>query len=123
MSATHSRPVPYTLPPGRLLKPILVCGVLMALSANKRITSPGSVLYDSLLSRSPTALKATLWIQTGIFWFLYGAHTIESAIFVKKLSDHGVSVLSTAWWKWMAECFVGGKFCFEHFEGVVKATS
>lgn len=92
----------------------------MALSAHKGLLAPGSLPYDKLLVRSPKALKAALWIQTAVFWFLYGAHAIESAIFVKKLSAYRVSVLSIAWWKWMAECFVGGKFCFEHFEAVVQ---
>src|SRR5262245_52177808 len=117
------KPLPYTLPPGPLLKPIIICGVVMALSANKRIASPGSPLYDNILSRSSIALKAFVWAQRGIFWFLYGAHTIESLIFIKKLNEQGVSVFSTAWWKWMVECFIGGKFCFEHFEGAVKARS
>lgn len=113
--------VPYTLPPTHLSRPILICGIIMALTASKRLAYPGSILHGQLMSVSPTAAKAALWLQTGIFWFLYGAHTIESAIFAKKLRDHGVSILSATWWKWMAECFIGGKFCFEHFEGIIKS--
>ncbi|KAJ4300923.1 hypothetical protein N0V90_003011 [Kalmusia sp. IMI 367209] len=112
--------VPYSLPPSHLSKPIVICGIIMALSASRRLISPGSILYDQLLSQSPAAIKAAVWIQNGLFWFLYGAHTIESAIFAKKLMDHRVSVLSSTWWKWMVECFIGGKFCFEHFDGIVK---
>lgn len=92
----------------------------MALTASKRFAYPGSVLHSQLLSLSPTAAKTATWLQIGTFWFLYGAHTIESAIFAKKLGDQGVSILSAAWWKWMVECFIGGKFCFDHFEGVLK---
>jgi hypothetical protein len=88
----------------------------MALSASRRF----SAYHSQLLSQLPTLAKVAYWLQTGIFWFFYGAHTIESAMFAKKLRDHGVSVLSTAWWKWMLECFIGGKFCFEHFESIVK---
>ncbi|KAL5375914.1 hypothetical protein PMIN02_011940 [Paraphaeosphaeria minitans] len=116
-SAMSTRTVPYQLPPSHLSKPIIVCGIVMALSASRRF----SAFHGLLLSQSPTLANVAQWLQTGIFWFLYGAHAIESAVFAKKLKDHGVSMLSAAWWKWMVECFVGGKFCFEHFEGMVKS--
>jgi hypothetical protein len=57
------------------------------------------------------------WLQTALFYFL--AHFIETAIFVKRLSKHGVTVGSVAWMKWAATCFVGGKFGFEHFDRVI----
>ena len=98
---------------------MIVCGVIMALSARREVISPGSPLYDYLLSRSATALKAATWIQNGLFYILFGAHAIETAMFTKRLKEHGVSVLSLAWWKWVATCFVGGKFCFEHFDRLV----
>jgi hypothetical protein len=108
----------YHAPKAPYLKPILICGAVMALLARREVISPGSPLYDYVLSRSPHALKAGVWIQNGLFYFLYGAHGIETAMFTKRLSEHGVSVMSLAWWKWMATCFVGGKFCFEHFDKV-----
>lgn len=117
MSATK---VPYSLPPSHLLKPIIVCGVIMALSASKSVIAPGSLLYDNLLHRSPTAIKAAVWIQNGLFYFFYGAHSIESVMMMKKLVDQGVSAFSGTFWKWVVECFIGGKFCFDHFEGVIK---
>lgn len=91
----------------------------MALSARSEVISPGSPLYDYALFRSPDALKAARWIQNGLFYFLFGAHAVETAIFTQKLSAHGVSVTSSAWWKWVATCFVGGQFCFKHFDRVV----
>lgn len=108
--------VPYSLPPPHLAKPIVICGLVMVLSASRHL----SAIHAQMLSNSPTAAKCALWVQHGVFWFLYGAHTIESAVFAKKLREHGVSLLSVAWWKWMAECFVGGKFCFQHFDDMVK---
>ena len=117
MSAT---PVPYTLPPSRFSKGIVICGIIMALTASKSFAYPGSVLHSKLMTLSPTAAKTATWLQIGTFWFFYGAHTIESAIFAKKLRDHGVSMFSGAFWKWMVECFIGGQFCFAHFESVVK---
>lgn len=119
-AAMTTMPVPYTAPPTRLSRAIIICGIVMALTASKRLAYPGSIVHSQLMTISPTAAKTAMWLQTGIFWLFYGAHTIESAIFAKKLRDHGVGILSTAWWKWMAECFIGGKFCFEHFDGVVK---
>jgi hypothetical protein len=91
----------------------------MALASRREVMSPGSPLYDYVLSRSSGALKAATWIQNGLFYFLFGAHAIESAMFTKRLQEHGVSVASLAWWKWMTTCFVGGKFLFEHFDRVV----
>jgi hypothetical protein len=109
----------YIAPRQPHLKPILICGFIMALSSSKRLLLPGSPLYDYVLVRSATTLKVATWIQNGIFYFLFGAHAIETAMFTKKLKEHGVSVASLAWWKWVATCFVGGKFLFEHFDQVV----
>ncbi|KAF1950761.1 hypothetical protein CC80DRAFT_496662 [Byssothecium circinans] len=121
-SSSPPKSVPYSLPAGRLLRPIIICAVVMAFSARKSLLAPGSFLQENLLSlnSSGTALKAAKWIQTGLFWIVYGAHSVECVILARKLSQHGVSVLSAAWWKWIAECFVGGQFCFKHFEGVAK---
>ena len=110
----------YTRPRGNLGRSIVICGIVMALSARKEAISPGSPLYDYALVRSANALKAATWIQKGVFYFLFGAHTIEMPIFAySKLAKHGVSFFSLAWWQWMATCFVGGKFCFDHFEKVI----
>jgi hypothetical protein len=109
----------YTAPGAPYLKPIIICGVIMALSSRREVISPGSPLYDYALIRSPHAMQAARWIQNGLFYFLFGAHAVETAMFMKRLSEHGVSVMSAAWWKWVGTCFVGGKFCFEHFDTVV----
>lgn len=109
----------YIAPTHPQLKPIIICGIIMALSARREVISPGSPLYDYVLAHSPNALKAARWIQNGLFYFLFGAHAIETAMFTRRLSEHGVSVASVAWWKWVATCFVGGKFLFEHFDRVV----
>ncbi|KAH8731383.1 hypothetical protein GQ44DRAFT_698660 [Phaeosphaeriaceae sp. PMI808] len=101
------------------LKPIVICGIVMALSARREMISPGSPLFDYGLAHSSTALKAATWIQNGVFYFVFIAHAVETAMFTKRLSDHGVSVTSLVWWKWMGTCFVGGKFLFEHFDRVV----
>ncbi|KAL5117230.1 hypothetical protein ACEQ8H_004919 [Pleosporales sp. CAS-2024a] len=95
----------------------------MALSARREVISPGSPLYDFILSRSPYALKSAVWIQNGLFYLLYGAHAIETAIFSRRLSEHGVSAMSLSWWKWMLTCFVGGKFCYDYFDKLVERKS
>ncbi|OAL53258.1 hypothetical protein IQ07DRAFT_355142 [Pyrenochaeta sp. DS3sAY3a] len=112
----------YIAPGHPQLKPIIICGIIMALSARHEVISPGSPLYDYVLVRSGTALKAARWIQNGLFYFLFGAHAVESAMFMPRLSEHGVSLFSVAWFKWIATCFVGGKFLFEHFDRVVGKT-
>lgn len=91
----------YIAPRAPYLKPIVICGIVMALSSRREVISPGSPLYDYVLSGSPSALKYATWIQNGLFYFLFGAHAIETAAFTSRLSKHGVKVLSVAWWKWM----------------------
>ena len=138
----------YIAPTHPQLKPIIICGIIMALSARREVIAPGSPLCmhstlhpsslnlqpykqpnltsppdDHLLSRSPNALKAATWIQNGLFYFLFGAHAVETALFTKRLNEHGVSLFSVAWFKWIGTCFVGGKFLFEHFDRVVGKTA
>ena len=115
----------YIRPHGDLGRKIIICGIVMVLSARQELIAPGSPLYDYVLARSANALRAATWIQNGLFYFLFGAHSIETVIFAyAKLAKHGVSFFSLAWWQWMVTCLVGGKFCFEHFEQVItkKAT-
>jgi hypothetical protein len=103
----------YYAPKAPFLRPILICALVMALSSRREVLDTISPYL------SPTATKAALWTQNGLFYFLFGAHAIETAIFTKRLNDNGISVASAAWWKWMGTCFVGGKFCFDWFDGCV----
>ncbi|KAH6612711.1 hypothetical protein C7974DRAFT_84164 [Boeremia exigua] len=107
----------YIAPKAPYLRPIIICGIIMALSSRREVISPGSPLYDYVLSRlSANGLKYASWVQSGLFYFLFGAHAVETAIFTKRLAQHGVEVSSIGWWQWMATCFVGGKFCYVHFD-------
>lgn len=123
MSATQPKPVKvngYTWPAGNLGRSIVITGIVMALSSRREVISPGSPLYDYLLAGRPTAIKWATYIQAGLFYFLFGAHSIETVYFAfAKLKKHGVPLLSVSWFQWMLACFVGGKFTMDHFEGVV----
>lgn len=123
MSANQSRPVKiegYSWPGGKLGRTIATVGILMALSSRREVISPGSPLYDYLLAGRPKAFKWASYTQNGLFYFLFGAHSIETVLFAfTRLKKHGVPVLSLAWWQWMLACFVGGKFTFEHFDSLV----
>lgn len=89
----------------------------MALSSRREVISPGSPLYDYALSRlSANGLKYAAWVQSGLFYFLFGAHAVETVVFMGRLREHGVRFGGIAWWKWVATCFVGGKYCFVHFD-------
>jgi len=107
----------YTPPSSPHLKPIIICGIVMTLAAapTPAILHPGN-LNSPLPENVATAGR---WIQAGLFYFLYGAHAVETLMFMKRLQEHGVGFLSAAWLKWVATCFVGGKFCFEHFDRLV----
>ncbi|EUC45306.1 hypothetical protein COCMIDRAFT_26517 [Bipolaris oryzae ATCC 44560] len=105
----------YHPPPHPYRNKIIVAGIVMALSA---LPTP------SFLLPSSTVLPATVarylrYTQNFLFYFLYVAHAAETAWFTTKLSKHGVSAGSGAWWKWLGTSFVGGKFCFEYFGKVV----
>jgi hypothetical protein len=110
----------YHPPPASTLIPILTTGLIMALTTTSRLLSPPSPLYTLLLAgRSPRTLRAAAWIQTGLFYFLFGAHAVETVLFTRRLREHGVASGTGAWWKWMGTCFVGGKFCWAWFDEVV----
>lgn len=129
-TAAMSKPTPqnpknlrntYIVPKEPYLRPILICAVLMALSSRREVISPGSPLYNYGLSRlSANGLKYASWVQNGVFYFLFGAHTIETAMFTRMLAKHGVEVSSLSWWQWMATCFMGGDYCFRHFDREVS---
>lgn len=125
MSSTSKAPVQittYTRPRGRLARGVVICVILMALSARKNLIAPGSTLYDNVLAGKPNAIKYATWAQNGTFYFLYGAHAIETAIFAYvKLHKHGMPLLSLAWVQWIVTCFAGGQFCFIHFDELVKS--
>jgi hypothetical protein len=107
----------YIPPRAPYLKPILICGAIMALSSRREVIAPGSPIYDyGLKHLSTNGLKYASWVQSGLFYFLFGAHAIETGLFAKRLSRHGVEVSSLSWWQWMATCFVGGKYCYVHFD-------
>jgi hypothetical protein len=110
----------YTFPGGHLGRSIIVTGIIMALSARREVISPGSPLYDYLLAGKPRAITWATNIQKGLFYFLFGAHALETLAFpFVRLQKHGVPAFSVAWIKWMLACFVGGKFTYEHFDGLV----
>ncbi|KAF2279509.1 uncharacterized protein EI97DRAFT_482022 [Westerdykella ornata] len=96
-----------------------ICGTIMLLSSQTELLAPGSPIYDYILPRSPMEVKAVTWIQNGLFYFLFGAHAIETVMFAfGKLKKHRVP-FGLVWLKWIIMCLVGRKFCFEHFDNVV----
>lgn len=82
-SNTNSKPVKiqeFSLPRGELGRKVLITGIVMLLSARREVLQPGSPLYDYVLAGNPTLLKAARWIQNGLFYFLFGAHSIETPL-------------------------------------------
>ncbi|KAK6859081.1 hypothetical protein PG995_004934 [Apiospora arundinis] len=124
--STSKSPVKITTCPlpagGRLLWGPIISGIVMYASARPGLIAPGSWLYETVLAGNPTALNAAWWVQNGLFYFLYGAHAIETVAFAAgPLRKHGVPLFSVAWFKWMIGCFVGGVFVTKHFANVVRA--
>ena len=121
MPVTQKGVQSYSFPRGRLGRSIIITGIVMALSARREVIAPGSPLYDYLLAGRPKALTWANYIQKGLFYFLFGAHTLETMAFpFVRLQKHGVQWFSMAWFQWMLACFVGGVFTYEHFDGLVK---
>ncbi|KAK7959934.1 uncharacterized protein PG986_004788 [Apiospora aurea] len=124
--STPQPPVKITTCPlparGRLFWGPIISGVVMYASARPGLIAPGSWLYEIALAGSPTAFDAAWWVQKGLFYFLFGAHAIETVAFAAgPLREHGVPLFGLAWFQWMIGCFVGGIFATKHFENVVRA--
>ncbi|KAK7964484.1 hypothetical protein PG996_007823 [Apiospora saccharicola] len=113
----------YPVPAGgRLLWGPIISGAVMYWSARPGLIEPGSWLYETALAQNPAAYNAAWWVQKSLFYFLFGAHAIETVAFaVGPLRKHGVPMFSGAWFQWVVGCFVGGVFTTKHFEQVVKA--
>ncbi|KAK7934555.1 hypothetical protein PG985_000050 [Apiospora marii] len=114
----------YPVPAGgRPLWGPLICGAVMYWSARPGLIEPGSRLYDTVLSgHHPTAYNAAWWVQKSLFYFLFGAHAVETVAFAAgPLRKHGVPLFGAAWFQWVVGCFVGGVFTTKYFEAVVKA--
>ena len=107
----------YYPPSHPYLKPIIICSVAMVLLAapTPALLQPGNV--NSPLPEN--VATAGRWIHTGVFYFIYAAHGVETVMFMRRLKEHGVGFLSAAWWKWVGTCFIGGIFCFGHFDRLV----
>lgn len=121
---SQSKPVKidrYDFPRGKLGRTIITLGLMMALSSRREVISPGSPLYDYALAGRPKAITWATNIQKGLFYFLFGAHSIETVLFAfTRLKNH-VSFLSVAWFQWILACFIGGKYTFEHFDGLMAS--
>lgn len=114
----------FSFPSGELGRGTIICGIVMLLSSRREFIGPGSPAYDYVLAGRPNATKAATWVQNGVFFLLFGAHAVETALFAaKQLRNHGVPVLSAVWLKWMLTCFAGGQFAYKHFDQVVAATA
>jgi hypothetical protein len=69
-----------------------------------------SIDGNKVLSYDSRLYTAARYIQNFLFYFLFGAHAIETPLFAwSRLRKHGVPVLSLTWLKWMLTIPVGGK--------------
>lgn len=110
----------YHPPPPRYLSRILLSGLLMALSTSRlTITAPSPIHTYLLSGSSPTILRAAAWVQSGLFFVLFGAHAVGTVAFTRRLREHGVASGTGAWWAWVGTGFLGGRGCWAWFEEVV----
>ncbi|KAK6074065.1 integral membrane protein [Seiridium cupressi] len=101
-----------------------IAAIVMLLSSRKEVIAPGSPIYDYLLEGRPNALANAIRAQNGIFYILFGIHSVETVLFAAtKLRKHGVPFLSPLWWKWALLPFISGSFAWQHFDKAVKATA
>ncbi|KAH0835176.1 hypothetical protein AYO21_10882 [Fonsecaea monophora] len=111
----------YEFPTGGHARGYLLSIALMILSARRRFIEPGSILHDQLIARSATASKYAKRTQDVLFYFLYGAHSIEAIHFaLTKLRKHNVKAFSLPWFQWIIAVFVGGVNAKKHFDAVVE---
>jgi hypothetical protein len=101
-----------------------IAAVIMLLSSRKEVIAPGSPIFDHLLAGRPKALANAIRVQNGLFYVLFGFHSVECVLFaVTRLHRHGVPFLSALWWKWTMMCFVGGSSAWDHFDKTLKASA
>ena len=81
----------FSLPQGQLGRKVLVTGIIMLLSARREVLEPGSPLHDYVLAGNPSLLRAARWIQNGLFYFLFGAHSIETPMGKSRFLDKNLS--------------------------------
>ncbi|KAH8200416.1 hypothetical protein TruAng_005445 [Truncatella angustata] len=114
----------FPLPPRGRLIALSIAAVVMLLSTRKEVIAPGSPIYDYLLAGRPNALTHAIQAQNGLFYLLFGVHSVECALFaVLRLHKHGVPFFSSLWWKWTTMCFVGGFSAWKHFDMVLKTSA
>lgn len=70
----------FSLPQGELGRKVLITAIVMLLSARRELLEPGSPLHDYVLAGNPSLLRAARWIQNGLFYFLFGAHSVETPL-------------------------------------------
>lgn len=114
----------FSFPPGEEGRKVIITGIIMLLSARRELLQPGSILHDHILLGKPALIKAARWIQNGLFYFLFGAHAIETPIFAyTRLRPNGIPIFSLVWVKWVLSCFVGGVFVMRHFDALAGKSS
>ncbi|KXJ90865.1 hypothetical protein Micbo1qcDRAFT_225749 [Microdochium bolleyi] len=110
----------FPLPSRANIRGILASAALMYASARPSLLEPGSVLHDRLLAGRAQATSVSRWAQLGLFYFLFGAHTLEMLGFAYvRLRRHGVPIFSVLGFKWLLSVFVGGQYAWAHFDEVV----
>ncbi|KAF2708237.1 integral membrane protein-like protein [Pleomassaria siparia CBS 279.74] len=68
----------------------------------------GSLLYDTLLSRTPGFATFCLTIQPLLLVIIMGAHSVECVLMARKLAKHGLTPFEAVWWLWVGTTFVEG---------------
>jgi hypothetical protein len=110
----------YMAPRGGHLFNFTMCftwGVAFSRAANFQ---PGSLLYDNVLGNFPGFAGFCLRAQPVALGFLVVAHTIETAVMMRKLARHSVVLFSAVWWQWVLSTMVEGQTAFRRIDQFLK---
>jgi len=111
----------YRFPTSSRRTGTIICGILMLWSSRRPYIELGSYFYKYALRNLPASVSQySTIVQNVVFYFLFGAHAIETIIFAAtKLRKHGVNLLSSNGLRWILTAFVGGKFAIDEFDLLV----
>ncbi|PFH61841.1 hypothetical protein XA68_16072 [Ophiocordyceps unilateralis] len=80
---------------------------------------PGSRAWAAVDAVFPGGAPTYKWLVRVISVPMLAVHSLETAIFDRKLRRHAIDRWTGLWWMWALDCFVEGVFAFWRLDAVV----
>ena len=112
----------YTPPHGfMMIFTFIACSLTYICFCRRANFEPGSMFYNTLLTRVPNFANFCWTYQPLVIWGITVIHAGEATWMVKsRLNKHTVRMFSGVWWLWLSSCFVEGIGSFVRFDECVR---